>query len=264
MSTKRRRRLVVEGLEERALLSAMTVVEHEPNNRAVTANRFVLASGTTTELVGSAARADKDAFVFTAPGNGTIAVTGAAVAGASDVVTIIDHSGRVLAQTKPGVGRVTVQVSVKGGAAYYISVHSAARIAATDYIVSVDFAPRLPTGGGGVFPAKPPNGTPSQATPFTIGVGKPAKLTGTSQNRSNLNYFVFTAPTSGTLAVTLSTPSGPLPFLQVLDVSQNPLTTLDNGRANGTASVSGSAIYYVLIKASFNAPAPYVVNLGLF
>lgn len=260
-----RRRPQLEVLEDRLLLSA-SFGEIEPNNRKGQATSFSFPEDGIVQLSGtSLSKSDKDFFVFTAAATGTVDVQ-VSYDGAPAKLKVENSLGVKVFETEPNDGNNGGTMNVVAGQTYFLRLRSQ-QPTSSAYLVDLVFSGGGGGGGGGVnrINETENNNKKSMANPFTLDDSGTAVLVGTSQNKDDKDFFVFTAPRSGTLSVTVQTTNGRFAKVEVED--QFSVDILETDPSDGINSARGSVIagrtYYVRVRSEDLLAAGYEVDLSL-
>src|SRR5262249_29505437 len=103
------------------------------------------------------------------------------------------------------------------------------------------------------------------ATMITLTPGAETTVTGTSANHDDKKFFVFTAPASGRLTVTVETTNGV--FAQAEVEGPNQVDVLETQPNNGINTATGDIVagqtYVLRMRAPQDVPAAFVVHLRL-
>lgn len=125
---------------------------------------------------------------------------------------------------------------------------------------------------------KPANGSPPSvitenesnnekrlADRFALDANGLATLLGTSVNKKDKDYFVFTAQQSGTIHVQVLATNGVFAQLEVENAAGRDLleTEPNHGINSGSFDVTAGGVYFIRLRAKDNVSAGYQVNLSL-
>ena len=109
------------------------------------------------------------------------------------------------------------------------------------------------------------NDRKDRADVFTFDADRNVQLRGVSTSKNDRDFFVFTAPATGTLNATVGARNGAFAQLEIEDRAGNTIleTQPNNGSNARSATVQAGATYFIRLRAPRNAPAAYAVDLLL-
>jgi len=244
------------------------VQEIEPNDVKADATEFFVAPLAEAKLVGTSQHAeDRDFFKFVAPASGTLFVTVRSTNGNVPAVEMENSASEQILETEPNDGFDTASGAVVEGETYYLRVRGKNENPAA-YAVTVSFegfAPEEP----GPEPANSlaeseVNDTRGQADEFSLGADKMIELTGTSTSSDDKDYFRFVAPLSGTLYVSVQSPNGNDPAVEMEDSAS--VTILETEPHDGINQAAGEVVagqvYFLRVRSTNDDPSDYVVKVS--
>jgi uncharacterized protein YdeI (BOF family) len=261
------RRLRLEALEDRLLLSA-NITEVEPNNIKSQATVFTVPDDGIVQLQGTSLnKDDKDFFRFTAAQAGPVNLAVQAVTGPFAKLEFKDNLGNQLLETQPNDGINGGTVNLVAGRTYFVRLRSP-NSSPAGYLVDMTFGGSGGGGGGGsgpVFNESEDNNSKSLADAFALNADGVAQLVGTSDNHDDKDFFVFTAQSSGTLNVVVSSTNGSFAQIEIKDRFGNSIfeTEPNDGINSGSVQVLEGMTYFVRLRATGDSPAAYDVDLTL-
>ncbi|MDB5350338.1 MAG: hypothetical protein JWN86_1585 [Planctomycetota bacterium] len=239
------------------------------------ANAVTLSPGNVVELRGTVTRRDRDFYSFIAPQSGPLSIDSMTTNGVMAKVELDDATGNLLFETEPKDGVNTGTVPLTAGQTYFLQVRPVINTATASYRVDLLFGAVVAgggstasggtggTAGAGTVIETEPNDTKGAADPFNLGITGSARLQGTSANKDDRDYFVFTPTQSGTLNAVVSTTNGVFAQLEIEDLQSRTLleTEPNDGINSGRAAVVAGQTYFVRLRAKGDAPAAYLVDL---
>jgi hypothetical protein len=117
---------------------------------------------------------------------------------------------------------------------------------------------------GGIVAEVEPNNAKSSATEFFVAPLAEATLTGASQNSEDRDFFMFVAPASGTLFVTVRSTNGNIPAVEMENSAS--LQILETEPNDGIDSASGDVVegetYFLRVRSKNDAAADYAVTVS--
>jgi hypothetical protein len=271
MRQKSRKRMTVESLERRELLSTL-VAETEPNDRKSAADEitFDVVDGA-ADLTGSIAmRRDRDFFAFTAAADGPVGLNLTPSNGFVGKVNVESAAGVELFETEPNDGVNSGFFNVVAGQRIFIRVRGQSG-STGDYNVHLSLTGDAGGGSGGggepgnALAESEPNNTKGAADRFDLGSDGTIELEGTSDSSRDKDFFVFTPATTGTLNVAVQSPNGNFAQLEV-ETNQGVSvfeTEPNDGVNSGSFQVVAGTTYFLRLRARGIGPAAYLVDLAL-
>lgn len=267
----RRRRLEFETLEGRVTPST-TVLESEPNDAKESADFFSFpTTDGTAVLRGLVANSrDKDFFAFTVRASTTLSVDVGTTNGVIAKLDIEDNLGNKVFETQPNNGINAGSTTVVPGRTYFVRLKIQDAIPAA-YDVIMTLTNRNAAGGGAIGPTRTretePNNVRSSADLFRFSSSGAAQLLGTSLNRDERDFFVFTPTQSGRLnfQVAAAMTNGVVAQLEIQNAQGVTLFETDpnSGINSGIISVTARAQYFIRLRAPSTRAASYEANLTL-
>jgi hypothetical protein len=268
------RRLGMEQLESRTLLSTLTN-ESEPNNgrAAADAIAFDAADGAATLSGTISDRRDRDFFRFTAENENTVAVNVSGQGGFRAKLSIEDSAGVKLFESEPNDGVNSGSFQIQAGQSVFVRVRGQSNsmgsyrvdltLGGTDG--GTDDGDGGDTGSGNAIVEAEPNDRKAAATAADLGTDGLGQLQGTVNGRRDRDFFVLTPTTGGTLTVTVRAGDGSTAKLQVEDAQGNKLfeTEPNDGIHSGSFAVTAGGQYFIRLRTHQDAPTGYLVDLAL-
>ena len=103
----------------------------------------------------------------------------------------------------------------------------------------------------------------ADATRVQLDAGGRARLEGTSVNKDDKHFFVFTPATAGTLNVTVQTTNGRFAKLQIENAAGVKVfeTEPNDGVNAGSVALQAGVTYFLRLRSPNDAPAAYAVDL---
>jgi Ca2+-binding RTX toxin-like protein len=216
---------------------------------------------------------DRDIFRFTAATDGSITVESTTTNGNFAKVEI-EAAGddEQSVETEPSHGINTFAMNVTAGTTYFIKIKSPNASPAA-YVVNLATSAQILPGGGGEPPAAPadvleevePNGAKATALAFAFPVANVIRLTGTSLNKDDKDYFKFTAAAAGTLTANLYTGEGQSGHVEIESQFGADLLQIEQGDGQHTAAgaVVAGVTYFIRVRSENGVPAEYLLDLAM-
>lgn len=275
MLKKNNRRLRIESVERRDMLSA-TTIESEPNNVKALADAVLFdTSDNAAEVRGQISnRDDRDFFRFSAPQSGAMNISITTPNGLHGKVSVEDALGNKLFESEPNDGITSGSFNVNAGQRITMRVRGQDKTTG-NYVVN------LSQGSGGSGPAAASiatlaepgnilqevesNNTKGTANRGDLGSDKFLTLKGTSVTKDDSDFFVIRPATSGRLTVTVRRTSGVTAKVGVENqfgvkmMETEPNDGINSGSFQATAGVN----YYFRLRSPGKSAAGYEVDLRL-
>jgi hypothetical protein len=265
----------VECLEDRALLSGV-VNEVEFNGSLRAATRFVVPSDGLIQLQGTSVNGnDKDFFRFVAPQTGPLAFNVQATNGLFAQLEVQNRLGVGIAETDPNDGINNGRVDLRAGETYFIRMRSPGKTPA-GYLVDLDYPGSSGGGAGGssgglgdgarsLVTEREVNDSQSAANVFGFDSLGQAELRGRAATSRDRDFFVFTAPRTGEVQVTVERTSGIQAKLNVERPGGETIfeTQPNDGVNSGSFQVEAGQKYFVRLRSPAKLAAGYAVLLAL-
>ena len=261
----------LEMVESRVLMTAK-VFDLEPNNTIATAQVIPLAQRE-VEIKGRITGvSDTDIYTTTLPTNSTATLKFKPEGRLAATVTISNASGTVIGTL--GTGSVVKQLSLPAGEPLFFSVSGADK---ARYEAELKFrvnptptptpTPVTPPTPGVIVSEVESNGRANTATPVVLDAANMPTLSGTvTKNIDKYDWFVLSAPGTGTLAISVRSPNaGRVASVDVIDATTGrKLAETKPERGLNTVAVNlvaGQRVY-LKIEAESNQALSYLIDTG--
>lgn len=218
---------------------------------------------------------DRDIFKFTAAADGVLTVVSETTNGTFAKVEVeaagdVEQEG----ETEPNDGINTFQLALVEGRTYFVKIKSPSNTPAA-YVVNLSAGEgTIETGGGSddapaapadVFDEVEPNDVKGTALAFAFPLANVVRITGTSVNSDDKDFFKFTAAANGTISAHVYTEDGQLANVEI--ESQFGADVLEIEQGDGQNSAQGQIVagvtYFVRVRSETDGPAQYLLDLTI-
>jgi hypothetical protein len=270
MKKKSKRRLLVETLELREVMSA-TIFESEPNNVKAAADIVRLDPADQSALIQGAisTRTDQDFFRYRPTESGTIRIRIGDDSTLDTKITVEDRLGHKLFEAEPHNGVVNGTFRVVAGIDVLIRVRGQSHTVG-NYSIALNghqaalAATVLPAADVSVTSFVDVESNDTKATGNVVSVSADTQIEGVAHTARDRDFFVLRPTVSGTIQLSQTAFDGSL-RVSIEDQLGNKLleTEPKNGVISGSFRVSAGKSYFMRVRTDSLNAVGYRINVSI-